>query len=98
MSDLSDLLTLLIKKRENERIAVYLLFYEEKKITEKSKTYQNYDCSQFFLSESLVFFCERKSERAKERMSDSIKKTIDLLIRSFIMNDLSESLTVAHLL
>ena len=69
MSDLSDLLTLLIKKRGNERLAV---FYEDKKITKKSKTYQNYDFSQFFWANHSCFFV---SERANERF-DQKKRSI----------------------
>ena len=41
------------------------------------------------MSESLVYLW------AKERMRDLLKKTSALLIRSFIISDLSESLTVA---
>ena len=33
-----------------------------------------------------------------ERMSDSLKKTSDSLIRSFLVCDLSDSLTIAHFL
>ena len=50
------------------------------------KTYQKYDFSKKILSESLIF-CEKKRG-----------KTRDSLIGSFIMSDLSESLTVAHLI
>ena len=50
------------------------------------KTYQKYDFSKKILSESLIF-CEKKRG-----------KTSDSLIGSFIMSDLSESLTVAHLI
>ena len=32
-----------------------------------------------------------------EQMSDSLKKTSDSFIRSFLVSNLSESLTVAHL-
>ena len=42
-----------------------------------------------FLSESLDF-CPK--------MSDSLKKTSDLLIRSFLVSELSDSLTIAHFL
>ena len=31
-----------------------------------------------------------------EQMSDSLKKTSDSLIRSFLVSDLSDSLTIAH--
>ena len=34
--------------------------------------------------------------RKNERMSDLLKKLSDLLIRSFLVSDLSESLMVAH--
>ena len=45
----------------------------------------------FFLSELLIF-CNRK-----RKMSDSLKKTSNSLIRSFVLSDLSQSLTFAHL-
>ena len=47
-------------------------------------------------------FAHRFSERIarflrkNERMSDSLKKTSDLLIRSFLVSDLSDLLMVAH--
>ena len=55
------------------------------------KCTKKYDFSQIFLSESFVF-CEPKSKWAIW-----LEKTSDLLIHSFIMSDLSESLTVTHL-
>ena len=49
-------------------------------------------------------FAHRFSERIarflpkNERMSDLLKKTNNLLIRSFLVSDLSDSLTIAHFL
>ena len=43
-----------------------------------------------FLSEWLVFL------QKNERMSVSLKKTSDLLIHSFLVSDLSDSLMVAY--
>ena len=45
------------------------------------------------MSESLIFLNKKHG-----RMSDSLKKASNSLIHSFIMSDLSESLTVAHLI
>ena len=45
------------------------------------------------MSESLIFLNKKQG-----RMSDSLKKASNSLIHSFIMSDLSESLTVAHLI
>ena len=39
-----------------------------------------------------------RSLRGNERMSDSLKKMSDSLIRSFLVSDLSQSLTIAHFL
>ena len=44
-----------------------------------------------FLSESLVFFAKN------EQMSDLIKTMRDLLIRSFLVSDLSDLLPLAYL-
>ena len=52
---------------------------------------KKYNLSQIFMSKSLVF-SEQKSKWAIRS-----EKTIDLLICSFILSDLSKSLTVAHL-
>ena len=52
--------------------------------------YQKYNLVKFFWV-NRSFFC------VKERMSDSLKKTSNPLICSFIMSDLSESLTTALL-
>ena len=43
-----------------------------------------------------VFWANRSFLRKNERMSDSLKKTSDLLICSFLVSDLSESLMVTH--
>ena len=49
-------------------------------------------------------FAHRFSERIarflpkNERMSDLLKKMSDSLIRSFLVSDLSDSLTIAHFL
>ena len=44
-------------------------------------------------------FAHRFSERmSNERMSNSLKKTSDLLICSFLVRDLSDSLTITHFL
>ena len=45
------------------------------------------------MSESLIFLNKKQGQ-----MSDSLKKASNSLIHSFIMSDLSESLTVAHLI
>ena len=76
VSNLSDLLISLIKKRGNEQIA---------------NVPKNTILVNFFLAKR-SFFCERKSEWAI-----CSEKSSNLFICSFIMSDLSESLTVTHL-
>ena len=87
VSDLSDSLTSLIFNEQHEQFANIAHKKESKSESLILKnTYKKYDFSQIFLSESLVF-CERKSKWAirSEKMSD-------LLICSFKMGNLSESL------
>ena len=69
-----------------EGMSKSLIFFNlQKKYRKRTKKYNS---SQTCLSELLVF-CERKT--------DLLKKKSDSLICSFIMSDLSESLTVTHL-
>ena len=52
------------------------------------------------ISERITRFLP-KNERMRDslkKMSNSLKKMSDSLIRSFLVSDLSDSLTIAHLL
>ena len=88
-------------KRGNERIDPFYIKKNLQKYTKK------YHFSQICLSESLVF-CEGKSERANKRFTQKNEWYAHLLIydeqpvkivhsRSFVMSNLSNSLTVALL-
>ena len=81
VSDLSDPLTSLIKK---EGMSESLGFFKRTKNLTKNTIFVK-----FFLRIPRILW-------VKEQMSDSLKKS-DLLIRSFIMSDLSKLLTVPHL-
>ena len=83
VSNLSNLLTSLIKKEE---ISKSLAFFRK-----PTKNVPKKHFSQILLSKSLVF-CEQKSKWAI-----CSEKKSNLLIRSIIMSDLSKLLTVAHL-
>ena len=100
VSNQSDSLSLLIKKREWENWS-FLYKKNLQKFTKK------YHFSQICLSESLVF-CEGKSERVNKRFTQKNEWYAHLLIydeqpvkivhsRSFVMSNLSNSLTVALL-
>ena len=67
-----------------------LVFFKPTK--NPSKTYKSYNFIQIYLSESLVFLLW-----VKEWLSDSLERTSDSLICSFIMSKLSDSLMVTLL-